>query len=151
MPRIATADRVSFGNTIKKERCITRALKLGEGGTVVVFRHDPATWDGRFANNAWLQEMPDPITKMVWDNAAIISAVGLSRGLPRRAVTISAGWLARAGRGVVGAAGTHTGVSTGVLDAGTTVTVTAGPLARTLGRLTTDVEGALSSTLEAAR
>jgi len=29
--------------------------------------------DGRFAMNSWLQELPDPITKLVWDNAAILS------------------------------------------------------------------------------
>jgi len=37
------------------------------------FRPDPAIWDGRWANNAWLQELPKPITKLVWDNAAILS------------------------------------------------------------------------------
>ncbi len=32
-----------------------------------------STFDGRFAMNPWLQELPDPITKLVWDNAAILS------------------------------------------------------------------------------
>ena len=30
-------------------------------------------YDGRFATSGWLQEMPDPLTKIVWDNAALIS------------------------------------------------------------------------------
>src|SRR5207302_8009562 len=29
--------------------------------------------DGRYINNGWLQEMPDPITKLTWDNAALVS------------------------------------------------------------------------------
>jgi molybdopterin-containing oxidoreductase family iron-sulfur binding subunit len=45
------------------------------GGTVqeVVFRPDPTLYDGRFANNGWLQELPKPVTKLTWDNAAILS------------------------------------------------------------------------------
>jgi MoCo/4Fe-4S cofactor protein with predicted Tat translocation signal len=38
----------------------------------VVFNVGPLA-DGSFANNAWLQELPDPITKLVWDNVALIS------------------------------------------------------------------------------
>jgi molybdopterin-containing oxidoreductase family iron-sulfur binding subunit len=38
----------------------------------VVFDMGP-TGDGRFANNAWLNELPDPITKVVWDNVALVS------------------------------------------------------------------------------
>jgi MoCo/4Fe-4S cofactor protein with predicted Tat translocation signal len=30
-------------------------------------------WDGRFANNGWLQELPDPVTKLTWDNVASMS------------------------------------------------------------------------------
>ena len=41
----------------------------------VCFAIDPKVYDGRFANNGWLQELPDPITKLAWDNAAILSAV----------------------------------------------------------------------------
>ncbi|HWN96718.1 MAG TPA: 4Fe-4S dicluster domain-containing protein, partial [Methylomirabilota bacterium] len=31
--------------------------------------------DGRYINNGWLQELPDPVTKLTWDNAAIMSPV----------------------------------------------------------------------------
>jgi molybdopterin-containing oxidoreductase family iron-sulfur binding subunit len=39
----------------------------------IVFRPDPSIWDGRFANNGWLQELPKPFTKLTWDNVAIMS------------------------------------------------------------------------------
>jgi molybdopterin-containing oxidoreductase family iron-sulfur binding subunit len=38
-----------------------------------VFRADPSIRDGRFANNGWLQELPKPLTKLTWDNVAIVS------------------------------------------------------------------------------
>ncbi len=43
------------------------------GDFEVVFRPDPGVYDGRFANNGWLQEMPKPLTKITWDNAALLS------------------------------------------------------------------------------
>ncbi|MGF1656745.1 MAG: TAT-variant-translocated molybdopterin oxidoreductase [Verrucomicrobiales bacterium] len=42
-------------------------------GYEVVFAADATLYDGRYANNGWLQELPDPVTKISWDNAAIIS------------------------------------------------------------------------------
>ncbi|HEY0867670.1 MAG TPA: 4Fe-4S dicluster domain-containing protein, partial [Fimbriimonas sp.] len=43
------------------------------GGTEVAFRVDPCVYDGRYANNGWLQELPKPVSKLTWDNAAFIS------------------------------------------------------------------------------
>jgi len=42
-------------------------------GFELVFRTDPTIYDGRFANNGWLQELPKPLTKLTWDNAALVS------------------------------------------------------------------------------
>ncbi|WP_428375745.1 TAT-variant-translocated molybdopterin oxidoreductase [Lichenicoccus sp.] len=43
-------------------------------GTVeVLFRPDPVLRDGASANNAWLQELPRPLTRIVWDNAVLVS------------------------------------------------------------------------------
>ncbi|WP_230533086.1 TAT-variant-translocated molybdopterin oxidoreductase [Microvirga roseola] len=44
-------------------------------GVTVTFTADPSVWDGRFANNGWLQELPRPLTKIVWGNAALIAPV----------------------------------------------------------------------------
>ncbi len=38
-----------------------------------VFRLDPSIGDGRHANNGWLQELPNPFTKLTWDNVALLS------------------------------------------------------------------------------
>ncbi len=48
------------------------------------FAPDPTVYDGRFANNAWLQELPKPVTRVCWDNLAYMSlktfeALGLRR------------------------------------------------------------------------
>ncbi len=45
----------------------------------IVFRTDPTIFDGRFANNGWLQELPKPLTKITWDNAALISLASAQR------------------------------------------------------------------------
>jgi molybdopterin-containing oxidoreductase family iron-sulfur binding subunit len=39
----------------------------------IVLEPDARVHDGSFANNAWLQELPDPVTKLTWDNAALIA------------------------------------------------------------------------------
>ena len=51
----------------------------------VCFVPSGSVWDGRYANNGWMQELPDSITKLTWDNAALISpktaaALGVEQG-----------------------------------------------------------------------
>ncbi|MCH8276225.1 MAG: 4Fe-4S dicluster domain-containing protein, partial [Bacteroidetes bacterium] len=58
------------------------AVSTFDAGIELVLRLDNSLLDGSFANNAWLQELPDPTTKIVWDNAAIMNpATAESLGL----------------------------------------------------------------------
>jgi len=43
------------------------------GNLEVLIRRDPCVYDGRFANNGWLQELPNPLNKITWDNVALVS------------------------------------------------------------------------------
>jgi len=107
------------------------------GGVEVGFVPSATTWDGRFANNAWMQEAPDPITKLVWTNVALISPamgrekswkdgdmVALTRGNLKleaavmvqpghadNAVTIALGY----GRPRAGTVGTNVGYNAGLI------------------------------------
>jgi MoCo/4Fe-4S cofactor protein with predicted Tat translocation signal len=60
--------------------------KAGAAGLLeVVFLPSPSLHDGRYANDAWLQELPDPLTKLTWDNPALVSpttagTLGLANG-----------------------------------------------------------------------
>jgi Fe-S-cluster-containing dehydrogenase component len=49
------------------------------GHLEIVFRPDPSVWDGRFANNGWLQELAKPVSKITWGNAAYISPATAER------------------------------------------------------------------------
>jgi len=42
-------------------------------GIEVILLADPCIYDGRFSNNGWLQELPKPLSKLTWDNVAMIS------------------------------------------------------------------------------
>ncbi len=98
-------------------------------GVEISFKADPSLYDGRYANNGWLQELPKQVTNMSWDNAAlmnmnlmgklgieendaieleiggrkVITPVLMSPGHPNDAVTVHLGLGRRAEAGRVGA------------------------------------------------
>ncbi len=122
----------------------------------VVIRPDPSAWDGRFANNAWLQELPKPLTKLTWDNAALIgpedaNEAGLSEGdmveltagsqtlqlpvlilpgQPRRVITVTLGY----GRKSAGRVGSGLGFNVYPFRTSDALWFVPGVSLRTLGR-----------------
>jgi molybdopterin-containing oxidoreductase family iron-sulfur binding subunit len=138
-PRPVTLDQAAVGQAVAE-------LAVGDGGGVenggleLLFRPDPTVWDGRFANNGWLQECPKPLTKLTWENAALISpSLAQQRGLatgdvvvltvgdrsleapvwvlpgqPERTVTLNLGY----GRATAGRVGSGIGVNANLLRTG---------------------------------
>ena len=45
----------------------------GDDGMELVLQVSPSVLDGRYANNAWLQELPDPLTRITWNNALFVA------------------------------------------------------------------------------
>ena len=52
---------------------ISNAAAPSASSLEVIFFRDAKMDDGRYANNGWMQELPDPISKMTWDNAVLLS------------------------------------------------------------------------------
>ena len=50
-----------------------KPASISKDNLEVIFYRDAKVDDGRYANNGWMQELPDPVTKMTWDNAVLIS------------------------------------------------------------------------------
>jgi MoCo/4Fe-4S cofactor protein with predicted Tat translocation signal len=72
-PTVAATPHFDFG-------AVPLAAKAEEGsGIALLFRSDEGVWDGRFADNAWLLEMPRPFTRLTWDNAALIAPATAQR------------------------------------------------------------------------
>ncbi|MCA1553579.1 MAG: 4Fe-4S dicluster domain-containing protein, partial [Chloroflexi bacterium] len=69
---IANSAARTIGVTLNRD-ALRQLQPVNSGsGIEIVFRPDPSIYDGRFANNAWLQELPKPFTKLTWDNAALM-------------------------------------------------------------------------------
>jgi MoCo/4Fe-4S cofactor protein with predicted Tat translocation signal len=69
------SERVADGGDEPHERPSVKGLdfEVPGGNIEVVFRPDPNILDGQFSNNGWLQELPRPVSKLTWDNAAFLS------------------------------------------------------------------------------
>lgn len=65
------ADGQAINNLVKSSDI--SATSLSKDNLEIVFYPSAKTYDGRYVNNGWLQEAPDPVTKISWDNAALIS------------------------------------------------------------------------------
>jgi MoCo/4Fe-4S cofactor protein with predicted Tat translocation signal len=103
--------------------------KQSAGGIEISFKSDSSIYDGRYANNGWLQELPKQVNSVSWDNAALMNMdlmgklgieeneaveltlngrklivpVLMSPGHPNDALTVSLGLGRRAEAGRVGA------------------------------------------------
>jgi molybdopterin-containing oxidoreductase family iron-sulfur binding subunit len=80
---VANTARAPKAVALRSDWAATLPSSPAKSGQEIVFRLDPSVYDGRFANNSWLQELPKPISKVTWDNYAIVSArtaasIGLS-------------------------------------------------------------------------
>ena len=52
---------------------LTAAPMPAKDSLEVIFHRDAKMDDGRFNNNGWMQELPDPLTKMTWENVILLS------------------------------------------------------------------------------
>src|SRR6266496_877286 len=117
-------------------------------GVELNFRRDPSVYDGQFANNAWLQALPKPLSKMTWDNPLLMSPkmaeqlkvqskdmvrvelngkwaelpVWIQTGHPDNSVTVSLGY----GRKRVGRVGNDVGFDTYQLRSSATPWIASG-------------------------
>jgi len=72
-PVAATANEKVATEAMAKIGMAGIGQALSKDNLEVVFQRDYSVDDGRFTNNGWLQEMPDPVTKIVWDNVVQLS------------------------------------------------------------------------------
>ena len=72
----ATAKSVAVNNGFMSQ---AETKPATSGGLEISILPDPCVYDGRFTNNGWLQELPNPLTKITWDNVALVSPATAKR------------------------------------------------------------------------
>ena len=73
-PTLALAPRAGLAESLP-----AKPAAANEGGFEIQFRPDPTIWDGRFASNPYLQELPKPTTKLTWDAVALVGTQTANR------------------------------------------------------------------------
>jgi MoCo/4Fe-4S cofactor protein with predicted Tat translocation signal len=68
-PISVSLDGTTVVNTLGK----AKSISVSKDNLEVIFFRDAKVDDGRYANNGWMQELPDPVTKITWDNAVLVS------------------------------------------------------------------------------
>lgn len=69
-----TASRAWRGIPLRPEALPASYQEAGSDfGLEVVFQPDPRLWDGQYANNPWMQELPAPVSTLTWDTVVAMS------------------------------------------------------------------------------
>jgi len=71
-PRVLRADAVA-------DALSAAAIKPPAGELELVLAPDAGVYDGRYANNGWLNELPNPVTKSTWSNPLLLSIADAAR------------------------------------------------------------------------
>jgi MoCo/4Fe-4S cofactor protein with predicted Tat translocation signal len=74
IPNTASASVAAAPTPVNVANLIRMYAAPAKDGFEITFHPDSHAWDGRFANNGWMQEMPDQMTKQTWGNAALLSS-----------------------------------------------------------------------------
>lgn len=82
---VSTQPPVALQDVIAAFQSLAPRVRVDKNNMEVSFEPDSGLWDGTHANNLWALELPSPMTKLVWDNAAVMSpstrdALGLVNG-----------------------------------------------------------------------
>jgi Fe-S-cluster-containing dehydrogenase component len=77
--RESTQRRQLVLNTDVIKEAMNSSARVSNTGLELILSPDAGVYDGRYANNGWLNELPDPVTKATWSNPILISATDAAR------------------------------------------------------------------------